>query len=83
MADQTIQPSDLFKILNVEDNEDTRRVLSATLNFLVYLNVGDRVEISNLSFNKIGTDLIQINSKIELKSILDSFEKGCVIKFPQ
>jgi len=82
MIKNTIQPENLFKVLKVEDNKDTRMVLASTLKYLVYLNIGDKIEIKDVTFTKIGKDLIHIDTEIDLNSLVDNFEKSKIIRFP-
>lgn len=78
----TIQPADIFSWRGIKDHEEGEKILSGFLNALLFLSPGDSIEFSQASLNKLSTDLIQIEFKMDFKQFVDSLEKRKIIRFP-
>lgn len=72
----------MFDMLNVKNFDEARRVMSHSLGLLAYLNPGDRLEITDIKFEKLSNDLIYIDSRLDLAQVVDSLEKKRILKFP-
>lgn len=59
-----LNPSDLFKTLNVKDEEEARKVFEATLSFLLYIEVGEEVHIPSAVIKKISHDKLVISQTV-------------------
>lgn len=91
---RTIQPHEIFKVFGYKEGqefgtpgkEETRvdpaKVLSWAFAFLLYMKPGDILETSAASFKKLGPDLIQIDSDINLEVIADNMEKRNIMRLP-
>lgn len=77
-----IQPESLYKILNVKNLEEAEKVLTVSYSFLLYLKKGDSLVTATATFNKIGEDLIQIDTKLNPDFITDELIRKRIIKFP-
>lgn len=75
-----IQPSEIIDLLGVTDRIEAERIISATLDFLIYLKVGDSLHTSNASFEKLSEDMVYLNvhRKIEDK-IADTNIKNIIM----
>jgi len=80
----TIQPSQIFDLLDIEDKdrEMAERLLSLSYSFLISLDVGDKLVLSSTTFSKIDTDLIQIEVSLNPKNIIDELKQRKIIKIP-
>lgn len=79
---RVIQPNEIFDMLGVKNQEDAERVLCTTLQFLLYMRVGDKLSTSVADFNKIGPDLIQLDYAIDANIVADELVKKRIIKLP-
>lgn len=77
-----LQPKELFNLINVENKEEAERVLAVAYSFLLYLKVGEKLVTSTATFNKIGHDLIQIDSKVSPELITSELVGKKIIKLP-
>ena len=77
-----LQPSDLFELLRVKNTKETEKVLSFTINFLSYMRVGDILQTSLTTFEKVGDDLLYIDTKLNPNAVIDSLNKGRIINLP-
>ena len=77
-----IQPSSIFKMLNVKNNDDAEKVMSTTLSFLLYMKPGDILKTSNINFEKISPDLIYLDTDLNKDQMLDELSKKKIIKLP-
>lgn len=77
-----IQPKQIFDLLNIKDSEEAEKVLTETLDFLIYLRQGDVLETSYARFEKLSDDLIHIDTNIDSRKVLDDLEKKRIVKFP-
>lgn len=77
-----LQPSDLFRLLNIKDHDTAKKVMTATLSFLVYLKPGDKLETSGVVFEKMTEDLLHIQVNVNSKDMMDTLEKLKVIRIP-
>jgi len=77
-----LQPSELFKLFEINDTEESKSILSIIISFLLYMKTGDILKTSNIIIEKIGTDVIKIDSDINKQEIIDSLQKNRVIKLP-
>ncbi len=75
-----LKPSDIFKVLNVKDKDEAERVFKFTLSFLSYLSNGDCMETPDATYTKMGTDMVHIESRIDLDDVIDTFDKRKIIK---
>jgi len=76
------QPADFFKLLHIKHTEEAEKILSSVLAFLVYMPVGDKIETSSLSFEKLSKDLIYVDSKASLERAVESMDKNKIIRLP-
>lgn len=79
---KTIQPQQLFELLNVKNTEETQKVLATALAFLAYMSPGDEMQTSDLVFEKIAPDLIHIRTEVDLTTVVDSMEKKRILRMP-
>jgi len=77
-----IQPSELFKVIDVKNTPETNRVLSTSYGFLLYMKKGDVLETSSTRFEKISDDLIHISSGLEPSDVVEALERRKLIKIP-
>lgn len=74
-----LSPSDLFKTLNVRDEEEALKVFEATLNFLLYIEVGEEIRLPSTTFKKISHDKIAINQTVtDRDTMLKLFKKRII-----
>jgi hypothetical protein len=59
-----LSPSDLFKTLNVKDEEEALKVFEATLNFLLFIEVGEEIRIPSTTIKKISHDKLAISQTV-------------------
>jgi hypothetical protein len=79
-ATKCLRPSDIFKILNVKDQEEAERVFKFTLSFLSYLSPDDILKTPDVTYTKISKDMIHIDSKVNLDDVIDTFNKRKIIE---
>lgn len=77
-----LQPSEMFRLLKIENTEEAERVLSTALEFLVYMKVGYTLKTGLVTFKKISNDLIHMDVKIDPNDFVDALEKAKVIRIP-
>lgn len=76
----TISPSDLFATLGVEDNESSRKIFQAAFSFLLYINVGDELNLPNAQITKIAPDMLVIDQKLDNKATMDQIFRNKILK---
>lgn len=75
-----LNPSDLFKTLNVKDEEEALKVFEATLSFLLYIEVGEEIRLPSVTIKKISHDKLAINQRIVDPSNLSKLLKKRIIE---
>lgn len=75
-----LSPSDLFKTLDVKDEEEARKVFEATISFLLYIEVGDEIKLPTATIKKISHDKLAISQTTVNKSNLLKLIKNKVIE---
>lgn len=81
-AEKVIQANHLCDLLNVKNVDEAKKVLAAGMSMLAYLSPGDSLEAGDMKFQKISKDLIFINTKADLSSIVDSMDQARVLRIP-
>jgi hypothetical protein len=76
------QPSDIYDLLDIRNRDEADKVLAAAYSYLVYLKVGDSLQTSRLTFNKISSDIIQIEVNLDPNILIDELEAKRIIKIP-
>lgn len=80
--DLKLQPSELFSMMKIEDYDEAEKILTIVLEFLVYMQAKDKLITSFATFEKLTSDLIHIEINVDKRNILDSLEKGRIIRIP-
>ena len=74
-----INPKDLFKALDVVNEEEAFKVFEATLNFLLYIEVGEEIKLPSTTFKKISHDKIAISQTVtDRNTMLRLFKKRII-----
>ena len=71
---------DLFKSLDIKDESEARKVFEAAFNFLLYIEVGESIELPSCTIKKISHDKLAISQSISNQCNLVRLKKGHVIK---
>ena len=79
---RTLQTKQLFKMLNidVERHEEAEKVIALTVDFLLYMAVGDSFETSSARFTKLNHDLLHIAFGVDELDVVESLAKRKIIK---
>jgi len=78
----SVTPSELFQVLDVENEEEALRIFEAAFSFLTYLKVGDELRLSNLIIKKISDDLLHIDPLTNGPEVVDFLSKKKIIRLP-
>lgn len=79
---RTLQPKEVFDMMNIKDHEEAGKVLTAALYFLVYMHTGDKLETSVATFSKISDDLIHVGCLPRPEVIAEELAKKKIIRIP-
>lgn len=79
---KTIQPQQLFDLLNVKNMEEATKVLATSLSLLAYMSPGDKLETSDMTFSKISADLIHVNCNMDFSQLVDSLHQSRILRLP-
>lgn len=79
---KTIQPQQLFELLNVKNLEEATKVLATSLSLLAYMCPGDKLETSDMTFLKLSHDLIHIDCTTNFNQVVDNLDKSRVLRLP-
>jgi hypothetical protein len=77
-----LQPKDILKYLNAKDAEEALRIMSVAYAFLIYLQPGQVLETSAVTFTKLADDVLHLETEVESLEILNELEKNGVIRLP-
>jgi hypothetical protein len=77
-----IQPSFIFDLIGVKNNEDSNKILSAVLSMLYYLPRGSRIESASLSLERISDDLLYISGLDNFSDAIEILASKNVLKIP-
>lgn len=67
--------------MGIEYSEEAEKIFNIALSFIFYINEGDRLETPNGVFEKIGPDLIYLESSIDPEDMVQALEKRRILKF--
>lgn len=81
-AAKTIQPQQLFDLLNVKNMEEAHKVLATSMSLLAYMSPGDKLETSDMTFSKISVDLIHVKCNMDFNQIVDSLHQSRILRLP-
>jgi len=74
-----VQPSDIFKLLRIKDEDEAKKILTNAYNLLLYLQPGDQLQVPSADFEKISHDLLYLKPHIKLDQTLNTLEKSRII----
>jgi hypothetical protein len=77
-----LQPKDILKYINAKDVDEALRIISIAYSFLVYLQPGQSLETSSITFTKLADDMLHLETEIKSMEILNELEKNGVIRLP-
>jgi hypothetical protein len=77
-----IQPSNIFKMLKIKNMEEASKVLDTAFKLLVYLKPGDELKCGGVTFAKLDTDLIHVQTKVSAEEIADTLSQKQIIRIP-
>jgi len=78
-----VHPAEIFNVLNIKNFDEANKVLKGGFDFLLYMRAGDCLCLGEtIKFNKIRSDLFQIESDISPEILTDSLIKRRVVKIP-
>lgn len=74
-----LNPTDLFKAVGVENEEEALKVFEATLSFLLYIEVGDEIKLPSVTIKKLSNDILAIDQKVtDRETMLRLFGKRVI-----
>jgi hypothetical protein len=79
--ERVIRPKELFDTLQVKDVEESEKAFKYAFDFLNYMSVGDVIETTQGSYEKISEDLIHITPQINTEDMVNTLAKKRIIKF--
>jgi hypothetical protein len=82
MKVHNITPSELFQVLDVENEEEALKVFEAAFSFLLYLKVGDELRLSSMTIKKISDDLVRVESDTSGPDVIDFLARKRIIRLP-
>ena len=77
---KNFQLSDIFKALDIKNEEDAEKIFSNVFSLLAYLQIGDRISTSLMEIEKVAQNLIYLDLKYDSNFLVDALEKRKVIK---
>lgn len=79
---KNFQLSDIFKALDIKNEEEAEKIFSNVFSLLAYLKLGDRITTSLMHIEKIDHNLLYLDLKYDSNILVDALGKRKVIKLP-
>lgn len=82
MKTHTVSPSDLFQVLEVENEEEALKVFEAAFSFLISMKAGDELRLSQSVIKKISDNLVHVEPLTSGPEVVDFLARRRIIRLP-
>jgi len=57
--------ADILEVMGIEPSQDAEKAFSAGLGYLLYLDVGDEINVGTTTFKRLSSDTFTVNQDID------------------